>query len=195
MSESIFEKSIELLIKCGQQNAYLHNFGEPLLHPKLSSFIKYATERGVECNFFTNGILLNPSILSKLIEAGLKRICISEHSTDEYKRVSQIIQEYSFPIFISSFFNPIESGTHTWANQVLKIHNGNNINPLPCIFERQNAFVILWDGKISVCCIDVDGISNIGTVDDYLLESKNYKFQQISICSECNLMRGEESLM
>ncbi len=39
MSMETFKISIKLLKKCGQKIAYLHNFGEPLLHPKIFDFI------------------------------------------------------------------------------------------------------------------------------------------------------------
>ena len=46
--------------------------GEPLLHPQIYDFIKYAKNKGlIDVYFNTNGMLLNEHACQKLIEAGL----------------------------------------------------------------------------------------------------------------------------
>lgn len=52
--------------------------GEPLLHPKIYEFVKYAKEKGlIDVYFNTNAMLLTEKAAIKLIEAGLDRLSVS----------------------------------------------------------------------------------------------------------------------
>lgn len=52
--------------------------GEPLLHPKIHEFVRYAKDRGlVDVYFNTNAMLLTEEKARKLIDAGLDRLSIS----------------------------------------------------------------------------------------------------------------------
>jgi hypothetical protein len=198
MSPETFEKSLELLIRCGQRTAYLHNFGEPLLHPDVVGFVRRCTERGVVASFFTNGVLVTPKMLANLAEAGLGFLCISEHTKGETQRIRRLIDEGGFPIKIQDTFRPVRETLHTWAGQVTSRPATGSAHPSegpgPCIFERQDAAVILWDGQVNVCCIDVEGRGVQGTVDDYLADPSRYRFRPAALCPSCTLMRGEEDL-
>ncbi|MHC1791203.1 radical SAM/SPASM domain-containing protein [Solidesulfovibrio sp.] len=64
--------------------------GEPLLHPELPSFVRYAKQQGlVDVYFNTNAMLLTPEKSAALIEAGLDRISFSVEGTsaDPYERL------------------------------------------------------------------------------------------------------------
>ncbi|EDN71334.1 radical SAM family protein [Beggiatoa sp. PS] len=198
MSNEIFLKSLELVQLCGQKQIYLHNFGEPLLHPLIYYFIKESVQQGIKVNFYTNGLLLDQSMLLRLVEAGLGEICISGHVRGELERVQKLIDYFAIPLKITNTFRPKKAVIHTWAEQVSqqnpKMDKDNTLNFKPCIFERENAVVILWDGRINICCIDSEGNGVVGTVNDYLSGILNYTFKPISLCQNCNLMRGYEQL-
>lgn len=52
--------------------------GEPLLHPEIHEFVKYAKQRGlIDVYFNSNAMLLTDDIARKLIDAGLDRLSIS----------------------------------------------------------------------------------------------------------------------
>jgi MoaA/NifB/PqqE/SkfB family radical SAM enzyme len=57
--------------------------GEPLLHPRLAEFIRYASERKIYTSVSTNGHHLGPENAKKMIESGLDRIVISLDGTDQ----------------------------------------------------------------------------------------------------------------
>jgi hypothetical protein len=198
MTWPTFEKAIELLIRCGQRTAYLHNFGEPLLHPQIVDFVRHCTDRGVEASFFTNGVLLTGELLAGLADAGLRYLYVSEHARGEARRVGALIAEAGLPLEIRDRFRPQRDQLHTWAGQVA--HGGRMLpvhaseGPGPCLFQRQEAAVVLWDGRISACCIDVEGQGALGTVDDYLANPGSYAFRPIGLCRGCTLMRGAEDL-
>lgn len=63
--------------------------GEPLLHPQIADFVKYAKEKGlIDVYFNSNAMLLSERISEDLIEAGLDRISISAegYTKDVYER-------------------------------------------------------------------------------------------------------------
>ncbi|HAK89644.1 MAG: hypothetical protein A2X55_04775 [Nitrospirae bacterium GWB2_47_37] len=52
--------------------------GEPLLHPQIHEFVKYAKDKGlIDVYFNTNAMLLTKEIAKKLIDAGLDRLSVS----------------------------------------------------------------------------------------------------------------------
>lgn len=52
--------------------------GEPLLHSEISSFVKYAKDKGLlDVYFNTNAMLLTGDVAKRLIDAGLDRLSIS----------------------------------------------------------------------------------------------------------------------
>ena len=52
--------------------------GEPLLHPEIHEFVRYAKQRGlIDVYFNSNAMLLTDDIARKLIDAGLDRLSIS----------------------------------------------------------------------------------------------------------------------
>jgi len=61
---------------------YLHVMGEPLTHPLLPEFIRYATEQGFLVSITTNGTLLKKR-REELLASGVYKINISIHSFEE----------------------------------------------------------------------------------------------------------------
>ncbi len=63
--------------------------GEPLLHPEIYKFIRYAKDKGlIDVYFNTNAMLLTEDMARRLIDAGLDRISISMegHTKEVYER-------------------------------------------------------------------------------------------------------------
>nr|MBE6545594.1 radical SAM protein [Oscillospiraceae bacterium] len=61
---------------------YFHVMGEPLTHPELPEFIKYATAKGFKCAVTTNGTLISKRA-DELIKAGVYKVNLSVHSFEE----------------------------------------------------------------------------------------------------------------
>ena len=61
---------------------YFHVMGEPLTHPSLPEFIKYATSLGFKCAVTTNGTLLDARG-EELISSGVYKVNLSVHSFEE----------------------------------------------------------------------------------------------------------------
>lgn len=197
MSFSTLVDVVELAIQCGQKNLFLNNFGEPLLHPELFDFISYVKTKGIECNFITNGILLDEEKAWRLSELGVRDIYLSEHLAGQKERIQEMFKENSIPLSIVYTYNPHQQEKHDWAGQVNS--KTTSIRSLtstiekykPCIFEAKKRVVVLWDGSINTCCIDVNGTGIVGSVKDYLGRTDEYEFNAIPLCSTCDLMREE----
>lgn len=192
MSFDTFKKVIEIYKICQNKNdLLLHNFGEVTLHPHLPTFLKYAKDNGIRCTFFTNGVYkenrpIGASFWANLHRHGLESVNFSSHilSIEEFQSITQGI------IRVNRVFDPKNRKLGTWAGQT-----GPPEVPVPepCIFEREKAFVVLWDGRISSCCLDVEGRRSELWIDD-ILKMKSYEFEQINLCNACSSMRHFEEM-
>lgn len=192
MTLETFNKVLMLAKKCQQKMIYLHNFGEPLLHPKLELFIQTAKEKEIECSFYTNGVMLDSKRIDSLYTAGLRRISISNHIRGASEKALEEIRKSNSNLCIEEIYEP--TFIHNWCGQI-RYDGCTHIcvaDSSPCIFEKQNAFVVLWNGDIASCCLDCNGISSSLTIDDLLQE--DYIFKKCKLCLNCDLMRGEEQL-
>ena len=70
---------------------YLHHRGEPLLNPALYDMIRYARERGLRTRFHSNGTLLTPERIAKLLDAGPDMVSFSVDgfSKESYEQIRQ----------------------------------------------------------------------------------------------------------
>lgn len=192
MSIETFAKCLRLFRTCeNSRTLRLHNFGEVLLHPHLAELIQAATIASVEVSFFTNGVqpngrLFPVSYWKRLAEAGLRTVDFSSHvmSLQEFKTVVDGL------ITIGRVFDPLVNILATWAGQT-----GPAETPIdePCLFERDAAFVVLWNGRISSCCLDVEGERGELWIND-LLRDAYYRFEPIPLCGGCASMRHHEDL-
>lgn len=193
MSFETFKKCVQLFKSCENNGKlYLHNFGEPLLNPMIFDFIRFASKEKVECTFFTNGVDENGNpfgrdVYQQLRDCGMRSIDFSAHSIS-VKKFQEIVGD---SLQISNLFVPSKDTLGNWGGQIKNIvcPTDNRI----CIFERKNCFVVLWDGTIASCCIDVEGNPRTLHVDE-LLGGTKYRFQRISLCDSCYAMRDDEEL-
>lgn len=76
-----FETCKKIIDEGTENNLYGVKFnirGEPLLHPQIHEFVRYAKQKGlIDVYFNTNAMLLNDDMARKLIDAGLDRLSIS----------------------------------------------------------------------------------------------------------------------
>lgn len=192
MSLETFRKCLTLFRMCANRNALrLHNFGEVLMHPQLPEMISEARAAGVEVSFFTNGVgpdrqPFPRSYWRLLATAGLRTVDFSSHELAVVE-FSAIVNGL---ISIGRVFDPRVQVLGTWAGQT-----GPAEDPIsePCLFDRETALVVLWDGRISSCCLDVEGQRSELWIDD-VLQARAYQFEPIELCRSCASMRHHEDL-
>lgn len=106
---------------------YLHVMGEPLTHPLLPEFIRYATEEGFLVSITTNGTLLHKRG-AELLNSGVYKVNISIHSFEEGSN-----EEYQK--YISDCMLFADKSSKAGILTVLRLWNkgydaGRNINTL-----------------------------------------------------------------
>ena len=94
---------------------YFHVMGEPLCHPELPDFIKYATSLGFKCAVTTNGTLLKKRA-NELIESGVYKINISVHSFEDG-------EEEQYLDYINSLADFADEASKSGVLTVLRLWN------------------------------------------------------------------------
>lgn len=175
-------------IKGYTKHIYLHIKGEPLMHKDIDKFIDLANNLGFNVNLTTNGRLIkdNIDILNKV-----RQINISLHSYDNldeikdlFKVVDGITTKVSYRVWIDNkdILNLIENyydiklennkRTTIRNNLYLDIDkefiwpdiNIKEINDNGTCYGLRRQLGILVDGTVVPCCLDQDGIINLGNI-------------------------------
>ena len=205
MSEDEFSLILDK-IKGKTDFIYYHLMGEPLLHPKLTTFIETAKERGFKSIITTNGTLLSKHG-DDIIASGIHKINISVHSFEEgsdedFKRYLDEIASFAkkasragvITVFrlwnkgcdnglndrIIAYMNANIAGE--WAENTRgiricdKLHlewgerfewpdlDASICNDKVYCYGLKDQFGILCDGTVVPCCLDSDGVINLGNV-------------------------------
>jgi MoaA/NifB/PqqE/SkfB family radical SAM enzyme len=93
MTEQTFKRIVDQLAEMPfvLKEMQFHGNGEPLINKSLPDFVRYAKARGVtkKCRLTTNGTMLTPRNLEKVIDAGIDEIHVSLDVADRegYKEV------------------------------------------------------------------------------------------------------------
>ncbi len=186
---------------------YFHVMGEPLTHPELPEFIKYATEMGFKCAVTTNGTLVR-SRGRELIEAGVYKVNLSVHSFEEG-------EDEEYHKYISNLLDFADEASRSGVLTVFRLWNrgyddGRNDRTLFLLREKfsdgewregsrgfrirhklhlewgdrfewpdvscdegnssvfcyglSDHFGILVDGTVIPCCLDREGVINLGNI-------------------------------
>lgn len=87
-----FKNMIDNAAELKVETIILQGDGEPLLHPNSLDMLKYASSKGLDVRFFTNGILLNEKIAREIVKIGVKEIYCSfpAGSPETYKTINPI---------------------------------------------------------------------------------------------------------
>ena len=185
---------------------YYHLMGEPLTHPQLCDFIKYAATQGYKSVITTNGTLLQKR-QEELLSSGVHKVNISLHSFEdgtEEDHLRYIRQLADFAdkaakqgtIIVFRLWNKgFDGGKNDFALSALQEYlpgdwaeNTRGIRIREHVFLEmddrfrwpdQNADIqgskffcyglstqigILSDGTVVPCCLDSNGVINLGNI-------------------------------
>lgn len=166
---------------------YLHVKGEPLLHPNIDSFIKYAFDYDFKINLTTNATLLKEHLD---ITKYLRQINISLHATNslEIVKIAKSIKDTTICFRIWNIDKDITNKQLLEKEFNTKIPYKENFTLAPNIFLSQkneftwpslknenisnkkycygliNQIGILVDGTVVPCCLDNNGDINLGNI-------------------------------
>jgi radical SAM protein with 4Fe4S-binding SPASM domain len=167
-------------------------WGEPLLHKNFFEMIGYANSKGIRTMITTNGTLLDDDMIEKLVKSGLERLTISVDGVgdthtrirgyDYYKLKENIIKlktvrdrfKSKMKIDISMVvFEDTEGEMERYFNEWRGVADRVQVVPRFTSSQRKHrcrelwrgTTVVLWDGRVTICCADYDGRMIIGDVN------------------------------
>lgn len=91
MKEDVFRIVVERLVEAGIEDVKFAGFGEPTMHPSLTTFLRLLRKRGRRPQLNTNGSLLDCWKLEEILEL-CEEIIISLHTLDrtEHHRIFRV---------------------------------------------------------------------------------------------------------
>lgn len=166
---------------------YLHVKGEPLLHPSVDEFIKFAYDKGFMINLTTNATMLKDHLS---ITKYLRQINISLHATNNVEiirlaksisdcivclRIWNVNQNKELKSLLEKEFetNIPSKENFTLAPNIFLSQknqfewptlNSENENTSKYCYGLLNQVAILVDGTVTPCCLDNDGDINLGNI-------------------------------
>lgn len=219
MSEATFKKILDQ-IKPFTDYINLHVKGEPLLHPKLGTFLDISYEKGFQVNITTNGTLIDKVADTLIKKPAVRQINFSLHSfdgnenniskdayidsiltfssraivesriiialrlwnldeallTEDQRRrnldiIHKIEKHFNLPYKIQgnlSETKALKIGDRVYLNQDYEfkwpdLKEMEDLNKGYC-FGLRNQVAILVDGTVVPCCLDGEGIINLGNI-------------------------------
>jgi len=185
---------------------YYHLMGEPLTHPDIAEFIKYAKEKGFKSIITTNGTLIKERA-EELLNSGVYKINVSLHSFEngdndshsayvrELAEFSKKAAERGILVIFRLWNKGFEDDRNRTAFDILREHiSGEWVKDTRGIrirnkihlewgerfewpdreaedygeevfcYGMRDHFGILCDGTVVPCCLDSDGVINLGNV-------------------------------
>lgn len=164
-------------------------WGEPLLHPEVFDLVAYAAGKGVRPMLTSNGTRLDPEKRARLLDCGLARITFS---VDGDRETHERIRGYSYdrlhadilalrgerdragsPLKIDVSMvvdettgEALERYFADWKGIADRVQAIPKFTPrertTACRELWRGTAVVLWDGRVSVCCADSEGAAIIG---------------------------------
>ena len=164
-------------------------WGEPLLHPEFFGLVRYAADHGVRTMITSNGTFLTPENRAELLACGLERITFSvdgdrathmairNYDLDRLKAdILQLKRERdasNAPLRID--VSMVVDGTTEaalapyyaeWRGLVDRVQAIPRMaaerRTAPCRELWRGTLVVLWDGRVTVCCVDSEGMLAVG---------------------------------
>lgn len=127
MSDEVFERTLRYLPPYKSDTISVHGMGEPLLHPKLITYLKRLAELEVNICMSTNGILLEEdlskeilSIFSKLDKTILYVSFHTKKSVENWYKFLQLYKTYpdNNIIFWGQVLEHNQEQVHEWLEEV-----------------------------------------------------------------------------
>jgi len=175
MPERVFRRCCELAGEFKMPRLILHNFGEPLLHPALPRYVRLARQFVPAVSLSTNGSLLSRALAAELADAGLTKLRWSAHRLELAPFVESAVEGLAFQ------FERKRGFWHDWGGRAA-IKRAPKNRPRCVALARQWA-TVLWDGRVTRCCADVDGEGVFAHVFDADIVER--ELTRCHLCENC----------
>jgi len=201
--------------------------GEPLLESRLFQFFDYIQQKGGKQELFTNASMITPKMAEKLGSYEYNRFTISFHGGDKesYEKVmglnfEKTVSNIKYLLVLNKIPNYLISMKICEENKEsvadfkklwkgYKISIGNIVDFVGKFGSGKGGIKncpvlkmpsISWDGKMFLCCLDVEGeivlgdlrkqslkeVLNGSILQKYLDLSRKRRLSEIWPCSRCN---------
>lgn len=164
-------------------------WGEPLMSKDVFDMIKYASSRLIRTMLTSNATLLNEETCNKIVDSGLTRITFSidgvgKTYTDirgvEYSKIKDNIlllkkirdqRGSGLKIDVSMV---VFEDTEPEVDRFFEEWSGiaDRVQVIPVFTQKQRltacrelwrgVLVVLWDGRVTICCADYEGVMSCG---------------------------------
>lgn len=186
MTEETFERVLYWLREFKQDVVNLHHFGESTMHPKFIEYLDRVSDIVPVVAVSSNGVGVTRQMVRDMKRAGLDNLGLSIHRPEVVQKVAQMCIDEGLPYNWAS--GPI-SAPHNWAGQVKGIKNSTWAESFMCQFLIDQSCIIFQDGRVGTCCIDAEGIVDLGTVWDDL---RKVSLTPFKLCLTCHQQIPEE---
>jgi len=106
--------------------------GEPLLRPDIFEIATYGTNKGLRMVMATNGTLVTPAVVKKMLESGIKRVSISIDGKDAHSHDAFRQQKGAFDGAMAGIETLKAAGMEFQINTTITT---NNLNQIKDIFK------------------------------------------------------------
>ena len=164
-------------------------WGEPLLHPNFFELVRYAADHGVRTMITSNGTHLSAENVRRLLDCGLDRITFSVDG-DETSHFA--IRNYDLNVLRADIRRLVEErdaaesklrvdismvvdhATESALDDYFVEWRGiaDRVQAIPRIMAEERttpcrelwrgALIVLWDGRVTTCCVDSEGLLTVG---------------------------------
>jgi len=187
MSEYLFKKIIDECTEHGVNLICLFKDGDPVLHPKIDEFIKYAKDKNSAKNITiaTGANALNPDLSKKIILSGLDTIFFSVDSLTEekYKKIKGTDNYGKVLENIFDFVRIKENLKSVTPRIIVKMLATDIVK------DDVEFFIRLWINIADLVLIDKEITIWDGTnqrVNDLIKNMENYNFEKPKTRYPCN---------
>ena len=171
-----------------------HVYNEPMIDPRLMSFITYTKKRCPLCKTFvlTNGSNLTQEMVDDLADSGLDILEVSAYSEESFLKCCSLHPSIPYAVYNAYDENAFDNRMNIYSDFF------NDYRSIPC-YSVLNDIILTCDGFISLCCLDwkkehVLGDYRISTLEDIILSPKvqslHYALTQgkreLNICKNCS---------
>ncbi len=180
MNDATVERALHWVGKLPRhgETLHLHNFGEPLLHPKFDE-IALKFSKLSQVSFSTNGVLQDEKWADRLAKVPWQWISLSPWDPAAVQRAAKLLSERGIRIMAPP------GVTHNWAGQA---QDGPFVSLIRgCPYLSKQLCVIRWDGSLATCCISDRDEDTIGHVNS---EPDDVYTRGYSLCETCHHARG-----
>lgn len=153
MSEELYKKVIDELAVLGFQGRLnLNVYGEPLMHPKIVEFVKYARNK-LSINTFirmsTNGDFLIDELMNDLVWAGVNYLFITNYDNNYNEKLIKLRNKYPRHIGLRK-----AEDMNTVFNRCGLLKAGKESITETICDRIHLEMCVGWNGIIGLCCHD-----------------------------------------